>query len=331
MFSSQRVDVAAAKTVAGGHATDEERRRQERRRRQNRLNQRAHRHRQTARQGCDQPKRPFEVRRWRPDDEDPNEAASTAPKESIDFERQVVLTGKSATSWPIWPAEVEYHGLQLQSMIRLSSPQVDHHLHLIKFNVFRGMFYNKVLLSKLAAFKSYTDGVAKPLNMWNAQPTDTTVASLALGLPVCLQPTELQRTVPHPTWMDFLPFPEIRDALVLKQHEFNQQDMCNDVVGTLMGDVYFRGGFNRKAGNTPRLRLPSPGQPSDDASRKGIIVWGDPHLQLSWEFTEEFLKKWAWVFGRAEEVIKSANYWRLKRGERLLRVSDIVSDEAVVT
>lgn len=140
---------------------------------------------------------------------------------------------------------------------------------------------------------------------------------------MCLQPTDLQRTVPHPTWMDFFPFPEIRDALIAKQHAFNQQDLCNDVVGTLLGDVYFKGGFKKQPSDMPRLKLPSPGQPSLEVNRRGIIVWGDPHLQLSWEFTEEFLKKWAWILGQPEEVIKSTNHWRSKRGERLLRVLDI--------
>ncbi|KAK0388812.1 hypothetical protein NLU13_5055 [Sarocladium strictum] len=303
--------------------------RKERRRRQNRLNQRAHRQRQAVDQGVQtRPPPSFEVRKWRLDDEDDDEIDQTEAARTLDSSSsttQSVARGLGPTSWPVWPADVERYGSQLESAMQLTSPQADQLLHLVSFNVFRGLFYNKVLLSQLAAFEKQVDGVNTRIDLWKNFPAETTMAAPSPAIPSTLQPTDLQRTVPHATWIDFFPFPQMRESLIRRHADFSHRDMFHDMVGGLMDEVYLRNGpdHSDKSGG-PRLRvLPSSRRKSQRDDRKGIILWGDSHLQSSWEFTAHFLQKWSWIFGASHEMIESTNFWRRQRGERPLNLRPI--------
>ena len=54
---------------------------------------------------------------------------------------------------------------------------------------------------------------------------------------------------------------------------------------------------------------------------KGMILWGEPHLQENWEVTPGFLRKWAWVTsGSVEELVRIANGWRAARCDEAIEV-----------
>lgn len=52
------------------------------------------------------------------------------------------------------------------------------------------------------------------------------------------------------------------------------------------------------------------------------MVWGESWLVESWEMSEGFVRKYAWLLEDegCEEVIRATNRWREKRGEELLVV-----------
>lgn len=57
-----------------------------------------------------------------------------------------------------------------------------------------------------------------------------------------------------------------------------------------------------------------------ESGRTGLIVWSDPWLQSSWEVDESFAKKWRRLLIGCPEILKSANYWRARRGEKPLQM-----------
>jgi hypothetical protein len=49
--------------------------------------------------------------------------------------------------------------------------------------------------------------------------------------------------------------------------------------------------------------------------RTGLIAWGEPWLQESWEIEEAFARKYKDFFNGCEELLESTNHWRAGRGE----------------
>lgn len=49
--------------------------------------------------------------------------------------------------------------------------------------------------------------------------------------------------------------------------------------------------------------------------RTGLIAWGEPWLQASWEVEEGFARKYKDFFGGCVELLESTNHWRASRGE----------------
>jgi hypothetical protein len=104
-------------------------------------------------------------------------------------------------------------------------------------------------------------------------------------------PTTLQKNNEHHTWIDLFPCPLMRDNLVRAGNEWDDEDLCTDVMG------FWDGGS------------PDP---------QGLIVWGDPSDIRNWELQPGFVKKWGWIVRGCSEIIRSTNQWRAKRGERPL-------------
>ncbi|KAL4961166.1 DUF3425 domain-containing protein [Aspergillus stella-maris] len=108
------------------------------------------------------------------------------------------------------------------------------------------------------------------------------------NLPTALSPTSTQRNTPHHPWLDCFPFPQIRDNLIGVGEEFDDCQLCNDLM--------------------------------DPASKDfGMMVWGDPWMPGNWEVSEFFFAKWSWVIRGCPEIIVSSNRWRAKRGMGRLR------------
>ncbi|CEJ94308.1 hypothetical protein VHEMI09848 [[Torrubiella] hemipterigena] len=107
----------------------------------------------------------------------------------------------------------------------------------------------------------------------------------ARTLPSSLQPTEYQISHPHHPWFDILPFPKLRETLIARQDEYDDTELCIDMLGM------------------------------NEATSVGLLVWRDPWDPAAWEMTEQFVKKWGWLFKSSLELRSSTTQWRSLRGE----------------
>ncbi|KAF4625895.1 hypothetical protein G7Y89_g12269 [Cudoniella acicularis] len=126
---------------------------------------------------------------------------------------------------------------------------------------------------------------AKILNI-TCNDTHTIHISTTHPTPPSLTPTPLQAIVPHFAFVATLPFPSVRNNLLQAGPIVDAVEMWND----------FRTGKVR--------------------------VWGSMSWEKTgWEVGEEFARKW-W-FLMTDEVLESANFWRMARGEHRLTLENI--------
>jgi hypothetical protein len=170
----------------------------------------------------------------------------------------------------------------------VSSPRVDLLLTLIQFNVFRALVSNTFTLG--FPFTWLSAEADSPYNLGESR----------WCCPASLQPTALQRKVPHHPWIDLFPFPALRDNMLSQGEDFVDDDLCHDLVEV--------------------CHAPS--------ERSGLIVWSDPWNPLGWEATTEFIGKWGWMLRGSPELLFSTNHWRGKRGEEAI-VFDVTPLESV--
>ncbi|KAL4734674.1 hypothetical protein BDV11DRAFT_197769 [Aspergillus similis] len=290
---------------------------QKRRTLQNRLNQRAHRRRKKASQA----------------EAKPSENAANRPKEAsiavptVDLARQGALVKRTPQGqdqgrthqqiqslFPdldrlsILGPQAEKSKYILRHLEALfyaeyaaSSPRTDLLLGLIRVNFLRALHTNIEVLGYSAAemhdealSQFGTAGPVKPL----LRPTKSAL------FPASLQPTPIQLTIPHHPWLDLLPFPQMRDNLILAEaglgegRGYDDIQLCRDMCGhgtlSLPAD--------RRVGN----------------GETGIIIWRDPWDPHGWEVTETFLRRWEWVVAGCTELFRATNRWRAVRGERPL-------------
>lgn len=109
-------------------------------------------------------------------------------------------------------------------------------------------------------------------------------------IPPSLRPTPIQRKIPHHPWLDFFPFPRMRDCLIVAGDSFDDDELCHDLMA--FWDT-------RNTGAT-------------------LLVWGEPWDPRNWEVTEAFVSKWGWLLKGSPELLAASNSWRLVRGERPL-------------
>ncbi|CZR67244.1 uncharacterized protein PAC_17143 [Phialocephala subalpina] len=207
----------------------------------------------------------------------------------------------------------------------------DHLLHLIHFNVFRALIYNKLMLNTTTSLVRAGTGIVLPSHQNLCEGLTLVRAKPGHELPSNLHPTTNQMSIAHSSWLNMFPFPRMRDNLIRRQQDFNHRDLCND----LFGELFFK---NMQASAAyPSEFSPNP-HPNpnpawgafegesywrnwdDDvtAGRKGFVVWGEPWDVNSWEVTPGFLNKWGWTLEGCEELIHSSNRWRAKRDEEPL-------------
>lgn len=115
------------------------------------------------------------------------------------------------------------------------------------------------------------------------------IARIRVSMP-SLAPLEIQRSVPHHPYIDLMPFPEFRQA-ILEQlrdnpYSINQVELCQDLED---GGLRLRGQY--------------------------------PYQPTGYELTEAFAAKWGYLF-LGEQVIAATNFWRGLRNERPLRVEN---------
>lgn len=120
----------------------------------------------------------------------------------------------------------------------------------------------------------------------SASASSSSAPTTMLNLPPSLQPTPLQVSRRHHPWFDILPFPALRDTLIAHQDEYDDSQLCMDMIGL--------GGEEAQA---------------------GLLVWREPWDPHGWEMTDEFARKWLWLFNTSAELTGSTAYWRRQRGE----------------
>ncbi|KAJ5540423.1 hypothetical protein N7494_005499 [Penicillium frequentans] len=257
----------------------------ERRRRQNRINQRAHRRRQRV--------------QTKDKDIHPKSLVISYPTPPPSTTQSVIPGGQELKARRCISPHTrdlllaQFTKAAYQSYM-LGSPAPDHLLMLTKLNVFRAFGHNMRLIGTdldemnddaISKFNTFLP--SPPPNIGGSSPDQTT----EIHLPVSLRPTKIQRTIPHHPWLDFFPIPKMRDNLIQAGDEWNDEELCLEIMG-----------FWTNAS-------------SEDV---GLLVWGDPWDVRNWELTEAFLKKWQWVVRGCPELMNSTNAWRAKRGEKLI-------------
>lgn len=152
---------------------------------------------------------------------------------------------------------------------------------LVQYNVLRALLFNMSILSIL-------DNLPVACALSLQIPTFGVVTPDMI--PLDLQPTSLQKRTAHPFWIDAIPFPKMRDNLIVNMGNFDSYDFCYD-----LGQGLYEG--------------------FDDVKRRGCLVWGEPWSMLGWEISEGFLEKWGFLLEDCANVIEVTNRWRHIRGE----------------
>jgi hypothetical protein len=169
----------------------------------------------------------------------------------------------------------------------MGSPRTDLLLDLCQLNFTRALMEN----TKILGLKpdQLDDDAISPFNTAGLWQDDS-----LRNLPIHLQPTVIQRCIPHHPWLDLLPVAQMRDNLVLAGELEEETQLCLEMKGST----------------------------SARSGRGGIIVWSDPWDPAGWEVTEPFARSWGWVIKNCYDLACSTNRWRVKRNERpLFRMS----------
>ena len=114
-------------------------------------------------------------------------------------------------------------------------------------------------------------------------------------LPANLQPTLRQMTMPHHPVIDLLPWPAVRDRMIM---------------------VLSQPPENRPPGAASPMALVEFVYDIEDSTEGVRISGGDPLLEQNWELGEKVFKSWWWMFDR--DIVRRSNELRTMRGAPLL-------------
>lgn len=103
-------------------------------------------------------------------------------------------------------------------------------------------------------------------------------------LPQTIIPTFNQQTIPHQPYVDMLPWPSVRDRLLLTLAAINELEFVMDM------------------------------------SSDGLKIWGTtPWDPMAWEVGPAFARKWWFLLD--DNIMHTTNFWRRQRGEEDLILS----------
>ncbi|KAJ4986629.1 hypothetical protein SVAN01_07938 [Stagonosporopsis vannaccii] len=305
----------------------------QRRKIQNRKNQRAHRLRAKD-QGEEsvQTPRPFHVERWRLDEQgdDTTYGLISNTVEDTSTTHIVPRAPHDRIGTEFYPG-YRIH-TPSRDQIPLTPPPLifplstDHLLHLVQYNVFRAFVSNKRTLNVLLT--GWTKKPPSPATCPIGGPyrDDTMVYPLNPNIPVSLVPTSLQQSRMHSLWINFIPFPRVRDNLIKREGSFDHWELFQDLIGELISFTP----VSQRRDKSDSFTVSDPKSKSisslcserdgDEltAGRNGLIVWGEPHDMESWEATPRFLEKWSWAVEGCSDLIECTNRWRQMRGEEAI-------------
>ncbi|KAL4922058.1 hypothetical protein BDW62DRAFT_76872 [Aspergillus aurantiobrunneus] len=164
------------------------------------------------------------------------------------------------------------------------SPQIEHLIGLTRLNVHHAINENIRAIGMDIEYLCTDDS----LSIFNIAAPHRTYS--IDKIPASLRPTQIQRTMPHHPWLDFFPFPRMRDIVIAAAHLFDDDELCHDLMA--FWDT-------RNTGAT-------------------LVVWGQSWDPRNWEVSESFAAKWGWLLRGSPELLVSTNYWRRRRGEEPL-------------
>ncbi|PWY94684.1 hypothetical protein BO94DRAFT_553573 [Aspergillus sclerotioniger CBS 115572] len=296
---------------------------------QNRKNQRARRLRIKKEQHEEPDRRPYNVHRWRLEEYEAPHSTSwklyssqPSPQETHGDEKHIEhhIPSSLSSSTTTTPSKTHIITSQ-QEDPKLPFP-ADNLLHLIYYNVFWGFFQNKVLLSQLTMSLIPGPQPIQIVHQGNLFPLYNVIIPTTPNIPNCLVPTQSQENFIHCSWIDFIPFPRIRENLITWEANFDHAEFVEDLIGCLVDGMTFPApSSDLDPAATGSMVLTGGEDDEITAARKGLIIWGEPHRAESWEATPGFLRKWSWAVEGCDELIEFSNRWRVSRGEEPMRVS----------
>ncbi|KAL4886622.1 hypothetical protein BJY04DRAFT_204818 [Aspergillus karnatakaensis] len=209
-----------------------------------------------------------------------------------------MLTHPSASKRQILLRQLaEYH-----NSFTLNNPTASHLLTLTRVNVHRAFVSNMLTLG-IDWDLIVDDNAISPFTKIHPEPATALASALPPPRPEAsplpdsypenLRPTALQLSTPHHPWIDLFPCPRMRDNLIKRGNEWDDEELCTDIMG------YWEG---------------------NSAGPNSLLVWGEPSQVENWEVTEGFLDRWGWVVDGCEGIMRGTEVWRMKRGEKRLGI-----------
>ena len=124
-------------------------------------------------------------------------------------------------------------------------------------------------------------------------------------LPASLTPVALQYQVPHDPIIDTIPHARLRYNILraIAARQIDATDFSKSVRAS--------GALEQVGGSW---------------QRGGVVVWSFPEQVASWELSEPFVRRWAFLLQGCEDLIAATNSWRSRRGERTFPISLTRSD-----
>ncbi|OQD80734.1 hypothetical protein PENANT_c033G04887 [Penicillium antarcticum] len=192
----------------------------ERRRRQNRINQRAYRKRKRLQNKETHPKTLVKSTKSAPS------TSSTSPQsdDSVTPDGSKV---KSCCSPGVLQDLLEKFAKSAIESYARGDPAADHLMTLTKVNVFRAFAQN---LELIGWSPYWMDDDA--ISLFNqALPQREFTPDDHSHIPPTLRPTRVQKKTPHHPWLDFFPLPKMRDNLIEAGDEWDDVQLCHDIMG----------------------------------------------------------------------------------------------------
>ena len=216
--------------------------------------------------------------------------------------------------WNCWPpcriALPENNGMVERWEARLSfdyrsgSPSVMNLSIVTKLNVFKALSVNNSRLGFGDEWLHYES--VSPFSLQG--PRSIEFEESLQKAPPNLRPTTIQNQVPHHPWIDLFPLPRMRENIISAQDMFDEDQLCCDLL-TLDFGIEEECSNGTNWSETARRN-------TSIEQRPILLIWGDPTDANMWEATEAFIHKWHWILEGCDEIIRSTNCWRGKRGEK---------------
>jgi len=201
----------------------------------------------------------------------------------------------------------------------------DHRLlHLIGYNVTRGLFMNLSILDVVWIYFPQSFSSCGPAPVFPTAPDpeamwDETMRSM-LNLPRGLAPTTKQLEMAHPRWIDLVPCAQLRNNLIdiYTLGTVDMDELAEDLVGSVFDEQTCDAAINVTIEADGSLSQCDYAETRGEFKECGIVAWSDPWEISGWEFQGKVIEKWAFVFQGCYELLASTNRWRIARGEDAL-------------